>query len=46
VENEQFTVEELDHNKVVREPTAALIIAFLLLLIPLMILYAILRKWL
>jgi hypothetical protein len=46
VQNEQFTVEELDHNKVVREPTAALILAFLLLLIPLMFLCVILRKWL
>lgn len=40
----EVTVGDIDHQKAVREPVAALVIAFLLLMIPLVCLVVILRK--
>ena len=46
MQEEQYglAVEEVDNHKVVREPTAALVIALLLLVLPLLLLYILFRK--
>jgi hypothetical protein len=43
-EQREPAVQELDNRKVVREPTAALVMALLLLVIPLIMLYILFRK--
>ena len=40
----ELAVQELDNRKVAPEPTAALVMALLLLVIPLLLLYILFRK--
>ena len=42
--DDELAVDDLDNRKVVREPTAALVIALLLLVMPLILLCILFRK--
>jgi hypothetical protein len=44
MQDERLAVEEVVSRKPVREPVAALVIAFLLLLIPLLLIWALVKK--
>jgi hypothetical protein len=43
-EKRESAVQESDNRKVAREPTAAIVMALLLLVIPLILLYILFRK--
>jgi hypothetical protein len=42
--HDELAVDDVDKQKVIREPTAALVMALLLLVIPLILLYILFRK--